>query len=266
MRVKQGEISSPDRLRQLKGVVKHARPGMLVEFGCGAGEVLQSLAEGFPTSLIVGVDVSERVLRAVRERHLENVLPVCSDATQKIFLNNSLDTALFVASLHEIYSFLGKSYVMSSLRIAFDVLKEGGVLIISDFLKPQPRWVRMGFRNKETWERFRRFAKEFEPRKVKFEKLGRAVKLDIADALEFIVKYRSPDEEDWKIEMKEVHFFFTMGDYKRALREVGFRIIALENWPRSEERWVETRRDIEFESESAYRFILVAAEKQQAVS
>jgi len=142
-------------------------------------------------------------------------------------------------------------------------LKENGVLIIQDFLKPSSRLVEIALKNEETRRRFLRFASEFHPRKVKFEKTRHGLKLDIADATEFISKYRSPDEEDWKEEMGETHFFFTKEEYQEVAQRTGFIIKNSKKLPKSEKWWVKIREDIEFRFESDYRWIQLVLTKKQ---
>ena len=94
---------------------------------------------------------------------------------------------------------MGREKVEDAFRVAHDVLKNNGVLIIQDFLKPSPKSVELTFKNEETRRRFLRFAGEFRPRKVKFEETRDGVKLDITDANEFISKYYfGYSEERWK--------------------------------------------------------------------
>jgi len=175
-----------------------------------------------------------------------------------------LNTALFVGILHEVFSYLGKGKVEDAFRVAYNALNDDGVLIIQDFLKPPSRLVEMRFKNEETRRKFLRFAYEFRPRKVKFEETSRdRVKLDIADATEFISKYRSPNEEDWKEEMSETHFFLTEEEYQDVAQRTGFIIKDSMKLPKSENWWVEIREDIEFRFEPEYRWIQLVLVKKQ---
>lgn len=252
-----------DRRTWLEYLTKYVKPDKIIEFGCGSGFVLETLSADFVDSYIVGLDKSIERLEKVVEKGFKNVIPVKADITQSIFLNGTFDTALFVGVLHEIFSYSGKEKVVDAFRIAHNVLKDDGVLIIQDFLKPSSRPVEIGFKNEETRKRFFRFADEFRPRKVEFEETARGVKLDIADAIEFISKYRSPDEEDWNEEMGETHFFFTEKDHQEVAKGTGFIIKDLIKLPKSENWRVETEKDIEFGFDHEYRWIqLVLAKKR----
>lgn len=248
----------------LKYLSQNVKPGKIVEFGCGSGSVLEILSDDFPDSVIVGMDKSMERLAGVREKNLKNVFPVEANIIQNIFPDSIFDTALFVGSLHEVYSYLGEEAVQGAFRIAHSVLKSHGVLIIQDFLKPSPRSVRIVFKNEGTRRAFFRFVDEFRPREVRFEKIEDGLILDIADAVEFISKYRSPSEEDWNEEMGETHFFFTEEEYREAAQGAGFIIKSLRKLPRSEIRWRETRKDMKFEFEPEYSWIQLVLMKKQS--
>jgi len=246
----------------LRRLSKHVKPGKIVEFGCGSGFVLGVLAEEFPDSIIIGIDKSVERLEKVVEKGLKNVIPVKADITHKIFPNSTFDTALFVGSLHEVFSYLGREKVEDSLRLAHNILKSDGVLIIQDFLKPQPAGVEIIFKNEKAQKKFFRFANEFRPRKVIYERTQDGVTLDIGDAVEFISKYHAQTEADWNEEMGETHFFFAEEDYKETAQRCGFIIKDMEELPKLKKSWVKTKVDVEFKFESQYRWIQVVLIKK----
>jgi trans-aconitate methyltransferase len=43
---------------QVKCLIPHAKPGRIVEFGCGSGFVLETLPTDLPESIIIGIDKS----------------------------------------------------------------------------------------------------------------------------------------------------------------------------------------------------------------
>lgn len=239
----------------LKCLSKYVKPGKIVEFGCGSGFVLEALSEDFTDSVILGIDKSIERLEKVVEKDLKNVIPIKADITQNIFPNGTFDTALFVASLHEVYSYLGKEKVQDVFRMAHSVLKNDGILIIQDFLKPSPKLVEITFGNGETRKKFFRFAHEFRPREVRFKETQRGLLLDIADAVEFISKYRSPNEEDWNQEMVETHFFFTEKNYAEVAQQTDFIMKNSRKLRKSSKWWDVRREDIEFDSEIEYSWI-----------
>jgi len=255
--MKNGEDNA--QIEERKGWLQHlsqcVKPGKIIEFGCGSGFVLEVLSDDHPNSVIFGVDKSMERLLELSEKEIKNVIPIKADITQNIFPNSTFDTAIFVVTLHEIFSYTGREKVGAALTMAHSILKDAGVLIIQDFLKPSSRSVSLGFKNEETQKRFLRFVDEFQPRKIAFEKIGSGVILDIADAVEFISKYRSPSEEDWTEEMYETHFFFTEEEYKEIAQKTQFTIKDVVYLARSDKRWAEVRKDMEFKFEPEYRWI-----------
>jgi SAM-dependent methyltransferase len=243
-------------------LIQHVKPGKIVELGCGSGLVLEALSKDFADSIIVGLDVDKEQLEKVLARGLKNVIPLKADIIQKIFPDGTFDTALFVASLHEVFSYRGRKKVRVAFQIAHDMLMDSGILIVQDFLKPPSRLVKINFLNEEAGKRFLRFAREFRPRKVRDEESRGAVELDIADAVEFASKYRSPDEEDWQEEMRETHFFFTEEEYQEMAQRTGFVIKDFKKLPTDESWWVEIRENMELTLEPQYLWVQLVLTKR----
>ena len=264
-------MENEDRARRLEErrewlgrIVPHVNGGRIVEFGCGSGFVLEFLAKRFPDSTFVGVDRSGERLAALGSLNLANVLPVRGEITNPMFHEGVFTTALFVGVMHEIYSDLGRDRVCDMLKYAHDVLGEDGIVIIQDFLKPLPRTVEITFKNDATHKKFLRFTAEFEARSIPYEASGPTVRLDMADAVEFISKYRSPDEDDWSHEMHETHFAFTEEDQQRVAQSAGFRVTHAEHLHAQPQRVAEFKQDMEFDFEAVYTWIqLVLAKGKQ---
>jgi SAM-dependent methyltransferase len=244
-------------------LIQRVKPGKIVELGCGGGMILETLSAHFTDSVIVGVDMDESQLENVIEKNLPNVIPIKGDITHRIFPNGTFDTVLFVASLHEVFSYRGKRKVRTALQMAHDILMDAGVLIIQDFLKPPSRSVDMDFHNEETSEKFLRFAREYRPRRIKFEETERGANLDIADAIEFISKYRSPTEGDWKEEMRETHFFFTEEEYRKLARKARLTIRDLKKLQTDEDWWLPIREDLELRLEPEHLWIQLVLTKEK---
>ena len=208
-----------EKKNQLESLLTHAIPGNIVEFGCGTGFVLNVLSHTVTNSTIVGVDMCMNRLKRVSP---VNVMRVRADITQTIFHKKTFDTALFVSTLHEVFS-LGKGKVEDALAMSHIVLKDDGVLLIQDSCKPAPQQVEITFTQKEPRERFSKFVKEFRPRNVKFKQTATRVTLDIVDALDFVSKYRCASDV-WDEEMGETHFFFTEKEYCKTAQKVGFTV------------------------------------------
>ncbi len=217
----------------------------------------------FPTVSSLGIDKTMEGLEAVASKNLKNVIPIYGDFTQNIFPGAVFDTALFIACLHEVFSYSSKEKVLDALGIAHRVLKDDGVLIVQDFLKPAADLVHIAFKEQETKNKFKRFADEFRPREVRFEETDKGIRLDIADAVEFVSKYRFSTEEDWKEEMEETHFFFTEEDYRETAKKAGFTITDSMRLPKDQYWCDEVKKDIEFAFEPAFRWIQLVLMKEK---
>ena len=251
-----------ERRKWLDHMLEYMRPSKIVEFGCGSGFVLEILSECFPKSTIIGVDKSIERLDMVYDRKLKNVVPMKADFTQKIFPDKTFDTAIFVGSLHEVFSSVGRDKLRDTLAIVRDELKDNGVAIIQDFLKPNKKSVALHFRNEQTKKIFSRFVREFIQSKVVFEEIKGGVKLDCADAVEFISKYRSPTEEDWREEMEETHFFFSEQEYKEMADKAGFAVEHVTKLSKSTAFWSEIEKDIDFQYPDDYLWIQLVLTKR----
>ncbi|GAG78956.1 unnamed protein product [marine sediment metagenome] len=249
------------REERLLLLIKRTLPGKIIEFGCGDGNILQILSKNYPESLIVGIDINRERIDNVNKRNLKNVITFLSDVGSDIFPENSFNTSIFIGVLHEIYSYQGREQVTNAIKNAYNVLKKNGRLIISDFLKPKSKQVDLIFKNNKAYSKFSRFANEYKVRKITYKKIGNKIILDTVDAVEFLSKYFSPTEEDWKEEMKEAHFSLTMDDFKNKLEKVGFKIIWIKELPWYEWKLKEFRKDLTFHHESELKSILIVAKK-----
>lgn len=95
----------------------------VLDFGCGTGILFEDLAES--GLQVVGVDLSEEMLRAVPHRS-RSVTRICADGTNMPFVDESFDAVLCRGSIHH----------LPELEPAFveicRVLKPGGVLVFSE--------------------------------------------------------------------------------------------------------------------------------------
>ncbi len=253
-----------ERETWLDRLLPHVRPGRIVEFGCGSGFVLQFLSERLPGQCLVGVDRDAQRLSSAGRKSLRRVFPVRADIVDCPFSGGSFGTALFVGSLHEVFSYLGPAAVEAAFRTAHRVLTDKGVLLVQDFVRPSPRQVQLGFQNETTRARFSRFVREFRPRQVEFKATANGVRLDIGDAVEFISKYRSPTEEDWQEEMGETHFAFTEQDFRNTAQRAGFAVAQSAFLPKRSDWWADVTRDFELSFAPDYGWIHLVLAKESA--
>jgi len=244
--------------RRSKRIIPYVKEGKIVELGCGTGATLSILSRAFPRSIIVGVDREMDSLEVANKRKLENVIVVKGDITQRIFPSSSFDTVIFKFSLHEVYSFHGDEGVERALHNAHEILKDDGVLIVYDHLKPNPQ--RVEFRIKQDVHRmkFERFVEEFAPRKVRYEMRGEWIIMDISDCLEFLTKYKG---SRWQEEMRETHFFYTEEEFRRILTNSGFSIVHVEKYGFEKDVWREKTSIFEVNFGNPKCYILIVAGK-----
>jgi ubiquinone/menaquinone biosynthesis C-methylase UbiE len=262
-----GKETIEERHAWLACLTRRVKPAKIIEFGCGSGFVLERLSHIFPSSVIIGVDKLPERLHELNKKKLSNVIPLCADFTKLAFPENTFNTVLFVASLHEVFSYKGIESIRHVITNAHRILQPRGMLIIQDFVKPDAQMVELRFRNEETRMRFRRFRREFKPRKIKSKKTEAGVEIDIADAVEFISKYRSPSEADWKEEMHETHFFFTRTEFIETVEKIGFQVIEAIPLPKRAGWWNDKRtgvaREIEFDFKTEYRWTQLTCRKNK---
>jgi ubiquinone/menaquinone biosynthesis C-methylase UbiE len=244
--------------RRSKRIIPYVKGGKIVELGCGTGATLSILSKAFPRSIIVGVDHNMDCLEVVNRRRLENVIAMKGDITQNIFPSSSFDTVIFKFSLHEVYSSNGNEGVNKALRNAYEILKDDGVLIIYELLKPNPRKVEFRIKQDAYKVRFERFVEEFAPRKVKYEMKGEWISLDISDCLEFLTKYGA---SRWKEEMREEHFFYTEEDFKQVLMNAGFNIVHVRKYGFERDVWREKTFIFNVKFGNPKCYILIVARK-----
>src|SRR5262249_45055450 len=112
----------------------HVLPGMIVDKGCGTGKLLVHLSELFPTSQIVGLDLSSELLRVAESQHYphQNVAILRANIIHRHFPPGTVSTALFSSVVHEIYSYNGydRDVVTRALRNTREEMRPGGRVII----------------------------------------------------------------------------------------------------------------------------------------
>lgn len=76
--------------------------GVVVDVGCGPGALTAALAPGNPDALVVGVDLSAPMLAQARRltRSLAGVAFIQANAARLPFVDNSVNVAISVGSLH----------------------------------------------------------------------------------------------------------------------------------------------------------------------
>lgn len=202
----------------------------VVEFGCGSGGALEKVREKLPGAELVGVDPDAGALERARERLGGGVELVRSTAQDADLGPGSFDAALFILSVHEVYSETGREGALSCFKRARASLKAGGAIIARDHCAPEPGKVEFVPPTPALRKALLRFAEAFRGRQVRLQ--GRedgSPLVEGADLYEFLTKYRDLDS-DW--EMHEIHFPFDEPGWRGVLEEAGFSVERFERWER----------------------------------
>jgi ubiquinone/menaquinone biosynthesis C-methylase UbiE len=110
--------------------------GVVLEVGCGTGNLLMQLAKAFPKARVLGVDIEADSLAAAREKIAQAGLADRVEARQggvaQAVTAGSLDAVVMVEVLHEIHA----SIRPQVLRECGAALKPGGWMVIVDETYP----------------------------------------------------------------------------------------------------------------------------------
>jgi SAM-dependent methyltransferase len=244
------EASAEDKAKLLA----YVRPGVIADLGCGAGTLLELLRREFPTSDIMGVDVSEEMVARCRARFPGLEIRQL-DITRRLFDEASIDTIVLCSVLHEVFSYNGGDYgvVRDTLRHCADALLPEGRLILRDGLKPaRDDMVYMTFKNEAVHLAFLRFAKEFGSSGIVWEEVEGKTELARHDAMEFLTKYIY--DVNWAYEVKEQFGVFTLAGWAEELKRVGLRVEHQESYVLPWLRKTHWEKDVELEVRSPLGF------------
>jgi demethylmenaquinone methyltransferase / 2-methoxy-6-polyprenyl-1,4-benzoquinol methylase len=128
-----------DRHWKLLGVEKASLPNdaVVLDLACGTGDFSQLMAQRLPRATVVGVDLTERMLRLARRRGLAQT--VCGDATALPFADGSFD-CVFVG-----YGLRNFPNLNSAVQEIKRVTRPGGLMVSLDFFLPGNRALRRLF-------------------------------------------------------------------------------------------------------------------------
>lgn len=213
-------------VQKLEDLIPWVKPGCIVDKGCGTGKLLVELSRLFPSSQLVGVDLSREFLRLCDENTYasQDVALVFGNIIERNVEPASATTVIYSSVMHEVHSYSNyqRSEIVRALRNCFEELKPGGRVLIRDGISPEPATWRLHFLNAATNDTFERFAREFcHGRGAKFERLSAdTVRLSSHDANEFLCK--KDYLKNWHIEVHEEFGPFTLNEWNDALEHAGF--------------------------------------------
>jgi ubiquinone/menaquinone biosynthesis C-methylase UbiE/nicotinamide mononucleotide adenylyltransferase len=220
--------------QKLDDLLPWVKPGRIVDKGCGTGKLLVELSRQFPSSSLVGVDLSREFLRRCDENTYASgdVELLLGEAAGQELPDDSATTVIFSSVMHEIYSYSGYdlSQIDRALASAFRELASGGRVLMRDGVSPPPARWRLKLLDQPTREAFRRFAAEFKRgRGAPYRKLEDGwLLLDAHLVNEFLCK--KDYQTNWHIEVHEEYGALTLEGWGDALERAGFRVLSLKEY------------------------------------
>lgn len=206
----------------------------ILDIGSGGGIILNLLEKHNPNLNITGMDISQNVIEKLKtlklkENHQWNIFKGDALNLNKYIKNNSQDTIIFSAIIHELFSYItfnGKKFNTETIKVvlteAYKALRKGGRIIIRDGVMEENKdaYRIIEFYNPKDIEILNRFCHDFQGRNIKYTKLSEnKVKLLVNDALEFLYTY-TWGEEAYPMEVQEQFAYFTLKEYTKFIKEI----------------------------------------------
>ncbi|KUP25650.1 class I SAM-dependent methyltransferase [Paenibacillus sp. DMB5] len=205
----------------------------VLDIGPGGGVLLDLIEERMPGVTPVGIDISSNVIEALQQRKAREgrrweVLQGDALNLKEYVDPGRVDTVIFSSILHELYSYVpmdGRKFnhrtVAAALTSAFEVLAQGGVIIIRDGIMTEPvtQQRRIRFLEENGLEWLKRYAEDFAGREIKFQVTGeQEVQMPVNDAMEFLYTY-TWGAEAYVHEVQEQFGYFTPSQFEAFIRE-----------------------------------------------
>ncbi len=217
-------LAQTHRNERLSAVVSHVNPNAsaILDLGCGIGALATRLAEGFPSTLVVGIDKSKYLLSRLHRRR--NVMTILGDIPTLPLRSQSFDLIVAVQVLHEIFHFKGAEALINTFNSAFHLLKKDGELIILDHFNPGDAPVSFKL-SEELRRKLREFQSKFKPRKIIYYNIAEGwIKTSMRDFCDFVTKIWALNSGLEEEEMSETHTPFTLQELENLIQEAGFEI------------------------------------------
>ena len=122
--------------KQLVNLITEKKPTHIVDIATGTGDVAISLAKNIPTSQIVGIDLSEEMLKVAQQKIerlgvKSNIRLLCEDAENLSLLSNSFDVVTISFGIRNFEN------IDKGLSEFYRILREGGSLFVMEFSTPK---------------------------------------------------------------------------------------------------------------------------------
>lgn len=221
--------------------------GRVADMGMGSAAGSEALAALYPAMQVIGVDINpEMVERARRTYQRPNLSFETGDIAETVFAPESLDGILNSSVLHHVTSFSGYDHGAAARALSKQTaqLKEGGLLIVRDFLDPGPGEVLLDLPeddgegatilNCSSARLLLIFAARFRAlhRQPGFPVTSQPgaptgwqrFRIERRLAVEFVLRkaYRA----DWETEILEEYTYFTQATFEKTFASLGLRVLA----------------------------------------
>lgn len=127
-----------DRLwrKRLVKLVAERKPVNIVDIATGTGDVAISMARNIPTAQIVGIDLSEEMLKVAQQKIERlsinsNIKLLCENAENLSLASNSFDVVTISFGIRNFKN------IDKGLSECYRILREGGSLFVMEFLTPK---------------------------------------------------------------------------------------------------------------------------------
>lgn len=217
----------------------------IVDMGMASGTSTAILARLFPEMQIIGVDINPKMVQIARDMYRQPNLSFLEDDGEKLstFAENSVNGFFNCSAIHHITSYNGydNNKALNTLRRQVEILKDRGIFVVRDFVKPEEQEVILELSVMDRTDRpndadlfvlFSQTARSLACEKEKgfpIEELNpvkmntRRFKAYYTDVTEFI--RRKDYFANWEIELQEEYGYFTRKEFEETFRELGLRII-----------------------------------------
>lgn len=217
----------------------------IVDVGMASGTSTAILARLFPQMQIIGVDINPKMVQIAQDTYNYPNLFFRKDDGEKLlsFTEDSVNGFFNCSAIHHITSYNGydSNRALNTLRRQVELLKDKGVLIIRDFVKPEEKEVIIELSSIDKPNRpndaelFIQFAETarslalvdergFPIREINTTKKdSRRFQAFYTDVVEFI--RRKDYYANWDIELQEEYGYFTQKEFEEIFHELGLRII-----------------------------------------
>lgn len=124
-----------EKLKVAKYISKSCKS--VLDVGCADGTITLALADMFPNTNFVGIDLDENFIKVAQEKigERKNISFECVYLRERLAQEQKFDVVLFCSVLHEFFSYgEGISSIVKALSDAREILNMGGEVVIRDML------------------------------------------------------------------------------------------------------------------------------------